>query len=346
MKMKKSVLTALVAVGSFAVLAGCAPGPDNSGGGTELTGWAKIEQQARDEGELTLYTTAHDGVNVPWVEAFNKEYPEIRVSVTRLSSGDLSVRYSSEKETGAPSADVLYLSNALLMNDHPEWFKSLAADEVPNFDAVPEQYKFDSYVSIAAAPLVFTINTDKMDAADVPKTWEGLLDPKLSGKGIIPSPEAAVTFASFFAGMDDTYGDEFLTELGGAGNTFTDKVADGMQQLAAGTAAWMAPAQDAHSLELRDSGAPLEVFPITPSVGPVYALGIDSEAQHPNAALVFMNFALTEAAMEPQCAASFVPIIDVSTSGCDSLPSDFTAVDDVAGAAERDRLMSLLGLGG
>ncbi len=98
----------LVAVGGVAALlamtacgsGGTAPVPSTEGTDSSF---ADIEAAARQEGQLVLYTVIQDNINVPVVEAFNAVYPpEITVSVTRLVSGDLTNRFSSEKESGAP----------------------------------------------------------------------------------------------------------------------------------------------------------------------------------------------------------------------------------------------------
>lgn len=305
----------------------------------------EIEELARQEGELILYTTAADDVNVPEIEAFNEAYPEITVVHTRLPAGEMTARYSSEREAGAPTADVIRMANSLVMDDHPEWFVPLDTTILPNLEQVPEQYVKPQYVNTLAGELLFTWNTDLLPDSEVPTSWEEVLDLAKNTEGILWDPRAAATFASFYQHLRDLYGDDFLVELGQSGQTFASTIGDSMQASAAGQGAWVVPGQDAHSKALRDSGAPLAIEPMTPSMGPVYAVGIDGTAAHPNAALVYLNWTLSNDGPAAACRAGLVQTFPTTSSDCSGeLPDDFFVLDDAKGAEELDTIVSLLGL--
>src|SRR5690554_3974970 len=55
------------------------PGGGQSTTSTVADAWAQIEEAAREEGQLILYTATHDGINLAEIEGFNEVYPEIEV---------------------------------------------------------------------------------------------------------------------------------------------------------------------------------------------------------------------------------------------------------------------------
>jgi iron(III) transport system substrate-binding protein len=346
------ILIAMAGVLAIPLVSACSGPPADTGadggGGNEYgigASWSEIEELANQEGELILYTTAADDVNLPEIEAFNQAYPDITVVHTRLPASEMTARYSSEHEAGAPTADLIRMANSLVFDANPDWFIPLDTTILPNLENVPEQYVKPQYVAPLAAELLFTRNTDLLPESDVPSSWEDIVDLADSTKGILWDPRAAATFASFYQHLRDLYGDEFLTELGASGQTFASTIGDSMQASAAGQGAWVIPGQDAHSKELRESGAPLEISPMTPSMGPVYAVGIDNTAAHPNAALVYLNWTLSNDGPGAACQAGLVATFPNTNPDCTGeLPDDFFVLDDAKGQEELDKIVSLLGL--
>lgn len=336
----------LLAVGSLAACT--SPGDAGTEGPQpgDLGSWAEIEAAAKQEGQVVLYTTAADDLNLPEIEAFQKAYPEITVISTRLPAGELTARYSSEHEANAPTADVIRMANSLVMDDNPDWFLPLDETNLPNLAELPDKYVHGHYFNPLAAELLFTRNTDLLPASEVPTTWEDFLPLAQKTKGILWDPKGAATFASFYQKLRDWYGDDFLKALGATGQTYAGTLADSMQAAAAGQGAWVVPGQDAHSKNLRDQGAPLAISPMTPSTGPVYAVGIDSRAAHPNAALVYLNWMLSNDGPAAACATGLVPTSPTTNPACSAtLPADFEPLEDAKGAKELDTIIELLGLG-
>src|SRR4051794_18742200 len=167
-------LTALLA--SFAHAGGSALATYQ--GADRLT---RIEQAAKREGELTIYTsTPVEDIRV-MSDAFERKYG-VRTKVWRASSGKVLQRGVAEAranrhdvdvfETNGPELEALVGEKLLT----PVWSPSLAS-------LIPEA-QFDHQSWVGARLLVFTMayNTNLVRQADLPESYEGFADPKWKGK--------------------------------------------------------------------------------------------------------------------------------------------------------------------
>lgn len=344
--MRTSQRRVVVLLSALSILAaGCGgTGPEGSGGGERRVGttFAEVEQLAREEGELVLYTSTHDGINLAEIEAFNQVYPEINVSYTRLVSGELTARFASETESGAVSGDVIKIADNALLEDRPEWFLPIDETIVPNLVNVPEDLVSDHYVHMMAGSFVVTVNSTQM--ADPPTQWEQLVQPPYLGEGIVVDPRASSSFMAMYAQMREWYGDEFLTAIADSGYQFYDSSATAVQQVGAGEVPFAGPGQTAHSKELRDAGAPLITSQLEPTLGLTHIAAVAANAENPNAALVYVNWLLTREGQSAACQGEYQAIAVQDLPDCPPAPADFTVVDPAKGQEQSAEILQLLGL--
>jgi iron(III) transport system substrate-binding protein len=81
-------------------------------GGTALetpdqAAWDEIVRKAKEEGEVTVFVAPNAEVAF---KEFEKEYPEIKVTVERAPTTDLLPRLDQELSVPNPAADVAYFS--------------------------------------------------------------------------------------------------------------------------------------------------------------------------------------------------------------------------------------------
>ncbi|NWG21925.1 MAG: extracellular solute-binding protein [Chloroflexi bacterium] len=135
---------------------------------------------ASARGEIVVYTSRAEALFKPVIEAFNAEYPDIKVTVLNGSNGELAARLLEERAN--PQADVLINSDLLTM-------ASLAAEGVfaPNDSPlvldVPEGFRADdgSWVALTLRTRVIMYNTNLVTAEELPRSMLDLTDPKWSG---------------------------------------------------------------------------------------------------------------------------------------------------------------------
>jgi iron(III) transport system substrate-binding protein len=136
---------------------------------------------AGPSGELTVYTSRAEALFKPVVEAFNAQYPDVKLTVLSGSNGELAAKILEERNN--PQADVLINSDTLTM-------ESLAAEGVFQANdsaavkAVPEAYRADdgNWTALTLRPRVIMYNTDLVKPEDLPKSVLDLADPKWKGQ--------------------------------------------------------------------------------------------------------------------------------------------------------------------
>ena len=143
----------------------------------------KLEAGAKKEGEVMLYTaqTVDDGVR-PIEEGFSKKYPYIKYNYYRSASPGLIQRILSESRANKPAADVVIGSASAALKQAA----LLQPFTTPEFAVYPKEYQEPSNLwgTVRSTYNGIAFNTKLVSAADAPRTWEALLDPRWKGKMI------------------------------------------------------------------------------------------------------------------------------------------------------------------
>lgn len=302
--------------------------------------FAEITQRAAAEGELVVYSAATDDVNKALVEAFRAEHPEVSVTMTRLSTGDLRSRFASETSIGAQSADAVIVTDPLMFNQDPDWFAPLNADVVPNLADVREGFAHDAHVGLVTSPWVLTYNTESI--ATAPVSWKDLDAPELLKNATLTDPRiSSDSVLSFYQLLLDEYGSGYLKNLGDQNDDWFDSSVSAIQKVAAGQVALAAPGAKGHSLSLVNSGAPLGVVIPEPVFAFTNQLGVAAEAENPNAAMVFTNFMLSPAGQSAFCGDGlYLSLVESDVEGCSPTPDDARIADPLRAVKDRDSILS------
>lgn len=324
-------------------------------GGAETTvtepgdDWAAIEEAAREEGEVLFYFPTYDYIGENEVAAFNELYPEITVTALRIQSDEMLPRFTAEMEANAASADLIKVGDTALMVTHPEFFIPLSTDNIPNMEAANPEFTGELYVGITGGPFVWTYNTDLVDEpptdiCTLPEFIEA--NPQVSGGVRLAIPGPGGGWGSW-AIVRETCGDDWMRTIGQLRSEgvieFYESIATTIQEVGAGAAAMNAWGQPAHSLELREAGAPVDFAYLTnPSWGVTHYVGISSAAANPNAALVFANFLLSREGNEASCSGVYVSMLYDDIPDCPMIPEDLQVEDTERGIAEGEEIDDLL----
>ncbi len=141
------------------------------------------------------------------------------------------------------------------------------------------------------------MNTDLVKPADRPKTYDDLLDPKWTGKMVWRRND--LTGASGFVGnvlmsMGEEKGMEYLRKLARQ-KIISVSISDRalLDQVIAGEYA-MTVVVTNHNVEIsRKQGAPVAWIPLEPAMMSSEQMGLTALAPHPNAGLLFLEYALS-----------------------------------------------------
>jgi iron(III) transport system substrate-binding protein len=268
----------------------------------------RLVAAAKKEGALTLYTSVnklqHDS---PIVKAFQEKYG-IKVNVWRAGSEKLLQRMISEAQAKRFDVDLVTFTGSGLESLRRE--KLLQEVRSPYFsDLIPAALPpHREWVGTYLQPFVQAYNTNAVQKKDLPRTYRDLLDPKWKNRLAIES-EDYEWFYSVVKDMGEEKGLQFFRDLVAKNglsvrtghSLLTNLVASGEVPLAL-TVYHYTPEQ------LKEKGAPIDWFVIEPAIVGVVGTGIAKNAPHPNAAILFYDYLMSEEAQKLWVEMNYTPV--------------------------------------
>ena len=151
-----------------------------------------IVDGAKKEGKLMVYGATDEAIVKAIIAGFHKAYPGIKVDYLREVSSAILAKAMMEVNAGRWSWDLLSVGpgyNEVKQAKAAAKHYGLVADE--NY---PKQFVGGDWIGFEILPLVIAYNKTLIKAADVPKSYGDLLDPKWKGKVAIDvNPDNLVT---------------------------------------------------------------------------------------------------------------------------------------------------------
>lgn len=150
-----------------------------------------------NENEINVYTTFEDDILKDYLEGFKKKYPDVKVNITRDSTGIITSKILAEKDN--PKADVVWGVSAvsLLSLSNENIFEPYSPEGV---DKILPQFKDSAsptkWVGVNAWETAFIINKEVLKSKGIntiPKSFEELLDPKYKGLIAMSNPVSSGT---------------------------------------------------------------------------------------------------------------------------------------------------------
>ena len=140
-------------------------------------------EAAKKEGKVVWYTSLALPSAEKVAKLFEAAYPGIKVEVHRTGSQRILQRVMQELQANIKNVDVVHTSDAghfVLLKE-----KKLLARHTPaGVERFPAGFKDKDgyYYGLRATVNVIAYNTQKVTAAEAPKTWKDLLDPEVEGQ--------------------------------------------------------------------------------------------------------------------------------------------------------------------
>jgi iron(III) transport system substrate-binding protein len=249
-----------------------------------------LDAGARKEKALMIYTT---GTQIqPLIDRFKQIYPYLDVQMPRATSEDVARKVIEEYGAGYYEADVFELSSYGLIV--PRQMGILQPFQSPEAKAYPDSAieKDRMWISVRESYVGIGYNTNLISAADAPKTYQDLLDPKWKGKMAISYSMS--TTANVIGAMVLTLGEDYVRKLGAQDNRVYPLLGRALANLTiSGEAPISWTTYDSHVQASRAQGAPIAW--IAPGPVPVTdtSVALASKAQHPHASMLFIDFLLS-----------------------------------------------------
>ena len=248
---------------------------------------------AKKEGAVTLYSSAPVADTTAITEAFTKKYG-VPVRLWRGSSEDILRRAVTEARGSRYDVDVAETAGTEMEGLERE--KLLAEISSPVFAQLVPQAVVPHRGWVTDRLSIFTAayNTTLIHPADVPKSYEDLLDPKWKGKLGIEADDA-----NWFMAVADLMGEaKALALFRKIAATNGMSLRKGHTLLANLVVAGEVPlgltVYGYRVTELKRRSAPIDGVVLPPGLALPTGIAVFNKAPHPNAALLFMDFYLTD----------------------------------------------------
>ena len=252
---------------------------------------ARLEA-AKKEGKVVWYTSLALSSSEKVAKLFEAAYPGIKVEVHRTGSERILQRVMQELQANIKIADVVHTSDAghyVLLKD-----KKLLTKYAPaGVDRFPAAFKDkDGYhYGLRATVNVIAYNSKIVPAAEAPRTWKDLLDPKWKGKLVTAHPGYSGVIATHVLALVHLHGWDYFKQLAQNKPMLVQSAVDPSGVVASGERPIAANGGDYTFYQVKKKGNPVEiVFPKEGVPLVVSPSAITSFAPHPNAAKLFTDF--------------------------------------------------------
>ncbi|MGO2110704.1 MAG: ABC transporter substrate-binding protein, partial [Pseudoclavibacter sp.] len=197
-KTRQRWLVSLAMVAPLAFAAGCSGGAGDgaadAGGDASVLGTPEQQQafddlynEAIDNGEFTV-TVYGPPPAQSVLDAFHARFGDVEVVFEQLQSQDRITRLQAEEASGNRVGDVASDGRTpIIQMAQDGWCQPFE----PIIDIPDELISMDGQALTPYNTMFgLLINTDLIDPADAPTTWEEIVDPKWKGKQVMVSPAA------------------------------------------------------------------------------------------------------------------------------------------------------------
>lgn len=246
---------------------------------------------AKKEGKVTLYSSAAIDATKKICDSFERTYAGIKCEYYRAVAVPLFQRFNQEMEAKNIKADVIHASlmPGFINAKEKGWLTRSRSPDIGKY--LPQFRDKDGYyVAARVIPMGIAYNTKLVSAADAPKSWKDVLDPKWKGKMIAPDPGSSGTGLMGFYYWDKTFGLDFIREFArnapmivGSTAPASNAVAAGERLVAAMMDSWEVVFRFRKDLPI-GIHFPKEGVPVAPS-----PVAVVAGAPNPNAAQLLMH---------------------------------------------------------
>ncbi|MBI4527875.1 MAG: extracellular solute-binding protein [Deltaproteobacteria bacterium] len=257
----------------------------------------KIIEGAKKEGEIVWYTSMAVDQSKPIVDRFHTRFPFVKPVLHRSGGGALMNKVLTEARAGRYAFDVVGGRGEMILSFKEKGL--IAAYKSPETKLMdPDLYDRQGFwYTYYVVPTALGYNTKQVKKEEVPKTYEGLLDPRWKGKKISMDNEAYLLVQGLMSiwGREKTL--DYMRKLAAQDPV----LARGNTERVALTGAGEYPLvlAYAHAIEREKfKGATIDWIALEPAVVEIDPLMVGSKAPHPNAARLFLDFLLSKEGQE------------------------------------------------
>src|SRR4249920_779129 len=246
---------------------------------------------AKREGEVVVYASMNLAEANLMIARFEQKYPFIKVRLNRVDGEKLLTRILAEARAKKFFADAIQtLGFAMHTLKKSQLLGRYVSPEQGQYS---KEFKEDDYwTTVYTNPYVVAYNSRTVSKESLPRKYEDLLHPMWQGK-MMMEPTKVDWFGGVLQLMGKEKGLKYMREL--AKQNIMNRIGHDLiaQLVAAGEASLdidiPAPSVD----RVRKRGAPIDWVAFPPVPASLIGIGISSQPLHPNAARLYVDFALS-----------------------------------------------------
>ena len=262
---------------------------------------------AKKEGEVMLYTSLVPEDLTALGAAFEKKYG-VNLKTWRANSEKVLQRAVTEARAGRNDADIVETNGPQLESLYRE--KALAGPLYsPHLkDLMPQARQAHGYwVGTRINMFVHSYNTGLVKKDELPKTYQDLTHPRWKGRlGIEAEDED--WFAMTIKALGEEQGLRIFREISKVNGLSVRKGHTLLAGLVASGEIPLALTTYSHGAEkMKQKGAPVEWFAISPAIGRANGIGVTRKPPHPHAAALFVDFLLSPEGQQILQKGGYVP---------------------------------------
>jgi iron(III) transport system substrate-binding protein len=252
--------------------------------------------EARKEGRLIVYSSTGQADIAAVIAAFEKKYG-LQVTLWRGNSETLVHKVMTEARARRFELDVVDTDGVYLEALYrAQLLQKVVPSPYPDSPELPRQPAHGEWISTRYNVFALGYNTSAINKADLPKTWEGLLDPRWKGKIAVDDGDFD-WFATILKEMGSERGLELFRELTAKNGLAIRRGHSLLATLVASGEVAMTPTVYSFQIEARKrQGAPVDWVLLKPVVARSQGDAVMRRAPNPHAALLFYAFMTGEGA--------------------------------------------------
>jgi iron(III) transport system substrate-binding protein len=259
-----------------------------------------IIENAKKEGEVTLYTAVNMRDAQEQIAGFNKSYPGIRVAISSLGGPGVLNKVLTEYRAGAHLADVVALNGIssveLIDKKIASRYKSPMVGFLRKGFVDAEGY----WPGLYAIGYTIIYNNKRVSQKEAPKRYEDLLQPRWRNNLVMDAEDH-----DLLAGLIDLWGEAkatgFLKQIAQEQKvTFSRQSHTFMTQLVAtGEHDVIVDGYVHNAVALKGKSAPIDYVMTNPTIiRPPTTIAIMARAPHPYAAALLLDYHLSKPVSE------------------------------------------------
>lgn len=254
-------------------------------------------EKAKKEGVVNFYFVWNLPHGQAVAKAFNRKFPSIKVNLYRSGGSSMVNKLDIEAKTGRHDVDVIIMSDlywqSLMDRD------LIAAYCSPQLPAFPTEFKDPKclWTVLNINTHVIAYNTELVPKEARPGTLEDLLHPRWKGKLVMDTTDER-WFTQTLDKMGEERGMAFMKKLAAQKPQFRRGHTMMLQLLAVGEFPVNVIAYGYQVEYLKKQGAPLGWSADEPVTSTGGVISLAKHAPHPEAAKLFIDFAMSKLAQE------------------------------------------------